>query len=457
MRRLSVAKKLGYATGQFGWSLSTFGVSNLLAYFYLPAETEGEVLSLFISQHYILGVMTLLGIIAFSGRFFDAITDPWIANLSDRFKGPLDRRRFFMLISALPMALFGFLVFYPPVDGVSQWNALWLALMLFGYFLAFTAYTVPYTALLSELTEQPEERIGLATWIAVAWAGGFILGNSVYAIQAAFEQWGMSSLEAFQWSILGFSLISLVLTLVPVFALRTRDLVVQTQSDLPLLMSLKSILADLNFRRFIIADLLYWVALTFVQVGFAYYVLVLLQLERAIISLYLQVMLLSSFLYYWPINALAKRYGHRPLLVFAFALFCLVFLLNASLGYWPIPPFYQGLSVALLAGMPLAIFAILPNALIADAAAADAMHTGQARAAMFFAVRNFMMKLGISLANFLFPSILLLGKSIDQDLGIRLAAMAAFGFCLIGLSLMWHYRDPTGHFDHEPAKSVLKD
>jgi len=55
-----------------------------------------------IPQHYLFAFMTLLGLIAFSGRLFDAITDPWIANLSDRFTGPLDRRRFFMLTPTQP-------------------------------------------------------------------------------------------------------------------------------------------------------------------------------------------------------------------------------------------------------------------------------------------------------------------------------------------------------------------
>jgi Na+/melibiose symporter-like transporter len=74
-----------YSLGQLGWSLTSFGVLNLLTYFYLPPQEGGEaIFPPYIFQGAILGALTLIGIIASGGRFFDAFTDPLIANLSDR-------------------------------------------------------------------------------------------------------------------------------------------------------------------------------------------------------------------------------------------------------------------------------------------------------------------------------------------------------------------------------------
>ncbi|GGX74081.1 MFS transporter [Saccharospirillum salsuginis] len=442
MSRLSRTKKLGFALGQAGWSLSSFGVANLLNYFYLPAETgTAETLARsFIPQHYLFGFMTLLGLIAFSGRLFDAITDPWIANLSDRYTGPLDRRRFFMLIALLPMTLFAVLVFIPPVGNESGWNSLWLAVMLFGYFLAFTAYTVPYTALLSELTTDAHERINLSTWIAVTWAAGFILGNSIYAVQSGLENLGFDPVTAFQWGVGLFALVSLVLMSAPIWALNKDDLVQTAPSHQPVLAALETLFADRPFRLFLIADFLYWIALTFIQIGFSYFVLILLGLDKAVISLLLQIMLFTSFLFYWPVNRVARSVGYQPVLLAGFMLMSLVFLSSVFLGHWPLPPLVQGVVIAVLAALPLAIFSILPNALVADAAGAAQARAGSARAGLYFGARNLMMKLGISVANLLFPSILLLGKSVEQDIGIRGTALAAVLFCLAGGWLMNRYR-----------------
>ena len=48
---------------------------------------------------------------------------------------------------------------------------------------------------------------------------------------------------------------------------------------------------------------------------------------------------------------------------------------------------------------------------------------------MYFATRTFTMKLGVSVANLLFPSLLLLGRGGADSLGIRLSAVLALIFC----------------------------
>ena len=50
-----------------------------------------------------------------------------------------------------------------------------------------------------------------------------------------------------------------------------------------------------------------------------------------------------------------------------------------------------------------------------------------------------MMKMGIALANLLFPSLLLLGKSVANPVGIRISAVCALAFCLVGMLLFLRY------------------
>ena len=59
------------------------------------------------------GFVTVTGTALLLGRVFDALADPVIASLSDNSRSRIGRRKLFLLLSALPFALFTFLVFTP--------------------------------------------------------------------------------------------------------------------------------------------------------------------------------------------------------------------------------------------------------------------------------------------------------------------------------------------------------
>jgi hypothetical protein len=64
-------------------------------------------------------------------------------------------------------------------------------------------------------------------------------------------------------------------------------------------------------------------------------------------------------------------------------------------------------------------------------------------AALFFGVRTFSMSLGISLANFLFPSLLLLGKDVSNPLGVGMPGVAGVLICITGFVLFSFYDEKS--------------
>jgi glycoside/pentoside/hexuronide:cation symporter, GPH family len=188
-----------YAMGQLGWSLASYMVGSLLTYFYMPPEEAGAkaIFPNFLPQITIVG-LTLLGIIASSGRVLDAFIDPFVANLSDKSKNQFGKRRLFMGIASVPLALFSFLVFFPLSEGETSMNAFWLSSTIFLYFVSFAMYVIPYTALISELGHVHEDRLKISTIISVTWAIGFLIGNTTPALQGLFEKMGDPSVFAFQ-------------------------------------------------------------------------------------------------------------------------------------------------------------------------------------------------------------------------------------------------------------------
>lgn len=131
-----------FATGQFGWSLLSGLISNWLVYFYQPDEASiAQGQTVFIPQGLVIpGIFTVIGGITAFGRLFDAVTDPWIASLSDRCTSPKGRRIPFLKWASLPLALATVLVFWSPVNENSWINAVFLFVMVMAYYLSITAY-----------------------------------------------------------------------------------------------------------------------------------------------------------------------------------------------------------------------------------------------------------------------------------------------------------------------------
>lgn len=437
--------KIMYALGQLGWALAVFGVGNLLPYYYLPPESgDTVVFPVFIYQGYILGFITVIGLIGFGGRVFDAFTDPLIANWSDRSTSKLGKRRLFMAIAILPFALFSFLIFLPISSNIML-NQIWLWVSVFLLYFFMTMYVTPYTALISELGHNSKDRLLISTLISVTFIVGTLMGMQIYGLMEPVKQaFNCSQAVAFRYIIAAFAIVAAFFMALPVIFVNEKKYCLPTKSDAGSWSSIQSVFKHVNFRYFLFSDLIYWLSLTFVQMGLIYYVTILLQLQESYTDGAFTLMVALSFLYYIPINYLAQKFGKKPLLIVGFLLFTATFLLIFFMGRLPLPNTAQIYLLSFLASMPMALFGILPNVIIADIAEDVGKKTGNYQAGMFFAVRTFMMKLGISLANLLFPSLILLGKSVENDIGIRLTGLTAGIICILGLLIFLKYNDVEG-------------
>jgi GPH family glycoside/pentoside/hexuronide:cation symporter len=100
----------------------------------------------------------IVGVIALSSKVWDAISDPLVGSLSDRTRSRLGRRRSWLLGSALPIAFFIWMAWAPPEALSGAMLHLWIAVAIFGFYTAFTAFEVPHMALGAELSPGGSER-----------------------------------------------------------------------------------------------------------------------------------------------------------------------------------------------------------------------------------------------------------------------------------------------------------
>jgi glycoside/pentoside/hexuronide:cation symporter, GPH family len=144
--RLTFGRLIAYSTNQLPLNMAALPVVLNVSHFY------GEVLKV------PLGIM---GLIFIAARVIDAIQDPVIGLISDKFthKGPRGRLTFVALM--LPLMIGGFyMLFHPPEVLFTQSTllALWLFVALFVVHLGYAGVSISYHAHGAELTDDYNER-----------------------------------------------------------------------------------------------------------------------------------------------------------------------------------------------------------------------------------------------------------------------------------------------------------
>ena len=435
--KLPLSKQIAYSLGQFGWSLLSGIIGSYLIFYYIPTKESG--ISIFIPQVVFVGFITIIGAITMLGRLFDAVTDPWIATLSDRSKAKKGRRISFMQFASLPFALTTVLVFWSPVNGESTINAVFLTITLLLFYLFLTMYVTPFFALLSELGHTPEERLNLSTYISVTWFLGAAVASQAPVLWNVFQGMGYSTVVSMRIALTILAFIGFIFLLIPVLAIDEKRYCESVPSELKMLDSMKATFRNKEFRMFVFSDLVYWVAITIFQSSLLYYITVLLKLPDTMFGILFMGLGVGSFLFYVPINIIAKKIGKKLLLIIAFCIFLLVYVYGAFLGLLPFDTTIQAYVMVLLAAIPMAIFGILPNVVVADIAEYDARKTGVRREGMYFGTRTFMSKIGQMFSMLILSGLLLSQGDVSNELSIRLTAVAAAGFCIVGLIFLLMY------------------
>jgi len=440
MKKLTKGKMWCFAIGQFGWSLLSALITNWLVYFYQPAEAQiAEGQSLFIPQgRVIIGIFTIIGAIAAVGRIFDAITDPLIANLSDRSKNPRGRRIPFMQKIAIPFAAITVLVFCAPVNGVSAINGVWLLVTLLLFYLFMTTYCTPYNALISELGTTQDTRISISTYISVTFLLGSAIGYAAPYIWGALTP-AMGRVNAIRATFIILAVIGLIALFVPTFTIKEKDYINAVPSQDNAFKSLMKTFSNKEFRIFVGSDILYFVALTIFQTGLPFFITALMKLDERWTTILYIGMTLLSFACYAPVNFLAHKLNKKKLVLIGFCGLSLAYIITAISGLFGITGIVWGILVIVIAAFPMAILGILPQAIVADIAQADGMVTGEQREGMFFAARTFAFKMGQSVSMLLFTAFASI--SPETGLGYRIAAFTATAICLLGALILSRYNE----------------
>lgn len=156
MKRGNLAAKLSYASGDIYGG----GAFLIFSLFYMNFLVLVEGLPVLATT-----------VIILIGKVWDAVTDPVMGRLSDRTRSRFGRRRFYFLLGIVPVLLSFIMLFYSfGMQGTTAKIIYYtLAYMFFGT--AFTVVMVPYNAILSDMTDDYNERTSFTT-IRMCFSGG---------------------------------------------------------------------------------------------------------------------------------------------------------------------------------------------------------------------------------------------------------------------------------------------
>jgi len=397
-----------------------------IMYFLAPPEGSGNVA-------YIPIIWT--GIILTAGRVFDAITDPLIGNFSDNFQSRWGRRKPFIIFGTPVMIIAFIFLWTPPVEGISNLNIIYLAVIFTIYFLFYTAIGIPYDALLAEIALTSDDRIKLTSWKLVYAIIGFLL---VALIAPGLYQ----NIGPFKMALVvgAIGLVTMYMCLPGVKEL-PREFS-QAEVKMSIWDSLKHTFGNGQFLAFGLAIIALYMCYNVLLVVIPYFVTVILQREEAFV-MYLQAefilcMVASIPLWMW----LAKKYSKRTLLktlsLALSPLFAIIFFVGAIPG---VSVIVQAFVLFPLVSIPLGGFMILVYAMMGDVVDYDQMKTGKRREAMYYGVFGFSRKVGFALSTLILPFLFKkFGYEVGNDLGIRLVWIMLAITSLIGFGILFGYK-----------------
>jgi GPH family glycoside/pentoside/hexuronide:cation symporter len=335
------------------------------------------------------------------------------------------------------------LIFVPFSEAEHVSNYVWLGIFQALFYISVTVYIVPYTALLPELASSTKDKVYYSAWLSASYVLGIIISSQTPFIADVFmDVLDMDTrLHAIQYSIGSLCLLSGILMVIPVFTIDESVHCNAVPSTLGLKNSLMQTLSNLNFRKFVLAESLYIVALTIIVSGLLYILRVLLELEEALGGVVMGVMVIISLALYPLVLKLVHQYGKKRIILISLVYLSFNMLYIFFLGRLPISPKVQIFSFAILAAFPLATLGIIPYAIIAEMAEKDYKERGEQKEAMYFAVRNLAFKIGQTLGVATFAFLILFGKDPENDWGIRLTGLVGSMICFTAFLVFRGYKE----------------
>lgn len=344
--KLSVSGKLAYASGSIGTGVFSTVPTVLLLYFC----TE------------IIGIQPgFAALIVLLPKIWSIIWDPFVGAWSDRHQGRFGRRRPFLLLGNIGVAISFIWLFTPPDTSVDVQTA-WIAL---GYFLLVTTYSifaVPYIALPAEIAVTTEARRQLVAWRIAFGLTGVLVGASFAPYLAA---WFGGGQQGYSMMAVAVAVLCAVMMLGPFIMMRGREQVPQSLPTIPVIEQIRIVASIGPFRRLCLSYFFQVTAVGVLTSALPYIVTKILRGSEEDIGTALGMMMGTAIVSIWVWTAASKRKGERAALCAAAILLASSVAVLATMlvteARWEFVMLAIGFAGLAFAGIQVLPFTLLAN------------------------------------------------------------------------------------------------
>jgi GPH family glycoside/pentoside/hexuronide:cation symporter len=375
-QKLSTGFKFRFALAELGFTTLRAAMDFFLLFYYTDVAGINPAL---------VGTALLVGKLT-----WDAINDPLFGYWSDRTRSRFGRRRIYMLIAAVPLAIGTWLQLSIPhgLTGVAAFLAVLLTFWFKDTF--WTMAGVPYASLIAEVTRDYGERSSLGLYKGASAVLGYIIGAAgLTVIVGVFKTAGLTVQQA--WSATGavLGLFTMATLLITTLTIKERPELAGEPSTIP---PFKALLACFKNRPFILLIAIFLLG------GFAFTIQAallpyLIQYQLGMTSQMFMIMvvsLLTTGLFVAPAKLLADKVGKGPAYAIGMGLASVTFLMAFFfLPHHATPWVY---AVAFFLGVAFSTHWVIPYAMMPDVIEYDELMTGERREGIYFGMSNFLNK-----------------------------------------------------------------
>jgi len=413
--------KVLYGIAEFGISMMTSALQFFQVFYYTDVVHYDPAL---------VGTALLVGKLT-----WDALNDPILGYLSDRFKSRWGRRRPFMLLGAVPLGLSYWLLFSVP-EGLVGAKAFLTVIGTFWLFDIFhSLVSVPYFSMTPELTFDYDERTSLTAVRKIFGVSGYLMGAVATTMTTKALQEALHITERASWSTMGaiFGMIGVFVILITTLTIKERQLNAFEPSKMPPFKSFLETLRNVPFRRLSAAFLLSSFSFSVITGSFAYFLTYQLDMGDDLPLVLGSLMItLMIFLYFW--KWVSTKINKGPSYALGLLIASLALISSFFLGTGPTNLIFV---IAIIVGFGFSAQYIFPWSMLADVIEVDQKNTGEHRAGIYHGVWAFLTKftnaLGVGTIGWVltgFGYIADQAQSAHALLGIRLL------FAIIGSVVM---------------------
>lgn len=403
--RIPVAQKLAFG----------FGMATPIAFVNSVAQLTNLIYNIG------LGVSPiLLGVAQMVPRLWDAVSDPLAGYISDNTRTPWGRRRPYIIVGGVAVAVFFILIWTVP-RGLTEMQtfAYYLGMSLLFY-TAITVFSVPLVALGYELSDDYHERTRL-------FAYGSFIGN-IFAIitpwmyHLANRDWFENEVEGMKVIGIGVAGIILLSALAAGLTCKERKFgQASNQEKIRFWPSMKATVQNQTYLRLIGAVFLVTAGFNFVN-GFANYIMIYYLFDGVkaqasqIMGLNGTAWAIAALIAVFPMTWCSKHMG-KAKTVQLFTFFMVAGSLLKIICYDPDYPWLTLIPTVLISSGMLALYT-MAGAMIADICDEDELEYGFRREGSYSAVYSWWLKFAMS-AGYLVAGFLLVSTGFDDKVQVQ--------------------------------------